>query len=209
MSSKASPSPTTASELRVASTELRRRLDPSTLPFETTAEVEPLSGLIGQPRVQEAIDFGIEMEGVGYNLYLAGAPGSGRTETIRDYLARLAPTRSPADDWVYVHDFDNPQRPHAIRLPPGQGRQLAADMEELIVAARRQLAMVFESEGYEERRRQALADVGRQRDAVLAEMRRFATEHGFALEATPTGLAAGPVLGDRALTPDDVRLLTP
>lgn len=209
MSSKAASSPTTASSLRVAPADLRRRLDPSTLPFETTADVEPLGGLVGQPRVQDSIDFGIEMEGFGYNLYLAGAPGSGRTDTIRDYLARLAPTRPPADDWVYVDDFDQPQRPHPIGLPPGQGRQLAANMDELIVSSRRQVAMVFESEGYEERRRQALAEVGRQRDGVLAEMRRFAAEHGFALEATPTGLVAGPVLGDRPLAPDDIRLLTP
>src|SRR5215469_2791166 len=209
MSSKAAASRATASPLRVAPADLRRRLDPSTLTFETTADVEPLGVLIGQPRVQDAIDFGIEMRAFGYNLYLAGAPGSGRTETIRDYLARLAPTRPAADDWVYVHDFDQPQRPRAIRMPPGHGRRLAADMDELIVAARRQVGMVLESEGYEERRAQALAEVARHRDEVLADMRGFATGHGFVLEATPAGLVAVPALGDRRLTPDDIRLLTP
>ncbi|HSR24253.1 MAG TPA: ATP-binding protein, partial [Candidatus Eisenbacteria bacterium] len=156
-----------------------------------------------------AIAFGLEMDGFGYNLFLAGAPGSGRAETIRDYLQRFTPTRPAADDWVYVHDFDQPQRPRAIRLPPGRARELAADMDELIVAVRRHVGMAFESEGYEERRRRALAEVGRQRDAVLTEMRRFATDHGFALEATPGGLVAVPVLGDRELTPEDIRLLTP
>ena len=209
MSANAAGTETTGSAVRVAVGDLRRRLDPSALPFETTAEVDPLDALIGQPRVQDAIDFGIEIDGFGYNLFLAGAPGSGRTETIRGYLTRLAPTRPTADDWVYVHDFDEPQRPRVIRLASGKGRQLAADMDDLIVAARRQVALVFESEGYEDRRRQALADVGQKRDAVLAEMRRFATQYGFALEATPTGLVAGPVLGDRPLTPDEIRLLTP
>jgi predicted ATP-dependent protease len=209
MSSEAPGSRTTASSLRVDPALLRRRLDPASLPFETTAEVEPISALIGQPRVRDAIAFGVEMQGFGYNLFLAGATGSGRAETIRDYLAGFAPTRPPADDWVYVHDFDQPQRPHAIRLPPGRARELAADMNELIVAVRRHASMAFESEGYEDRRRRALAEVGSRRDAVLAEMRRFANEHGFALEATPTGLLAVPVLGDRPLTPDDIRLLTP
>ena len=195
--------------LRVDPTSLRRRLDPASLPFETTADVEPLAALVGQPRVADAIAFGVEIGGFGYNLFLAGSPGSGREETIRDYLERFAPSRKPAEDWVYVHDFDQPQRPHAIRLPPGRARELAADLNELIMSVRRQVGMAFESEGYEERRREALADVGRRRDAVLNEMRQFASDHSFALEATPNGLVAVPVLGDRPLTPEDIRLLTP
>jgi lon-related putative ATP-dependent protease len=195
--------------LRVDPASLRRRLDPAALPFETTADVEPLATLVGQPRVADAIAFGVEMDGFGYNLFLAGTPGSGRAETIREQLQRFAPSRPPADDWVYVHDFDQPQRPHAIRLPPGRARELASDMDELIVAVRRLVGTAFESEGYEDRRRQALVEVGRRRDAVLADMRRFAGEHGFALDATPNGLVAIPVLGDRPMTPEEIRLLTP
>jgi lon-related putative ATP-dependent protease len=205
---EAAPGPE-LSALRVPSGSLRRRLDPSTLAFETTAEVEPLATLIGQPRVADAIAFGVEMGSLGYNLFLAGAPGSGRAVTIRDHLELYAPTRPAADDWVYVHDFEQPQRPRALRLPPGRGSELAADMNELIVAVRRHIGLAFESEGYEERRQQALAEVGQRRDAVLEGMRRVASEHSFALETTPTGLVAVPVLGDRPLTPDDIRLLTP
>ncbi len=198
-----------ATSLRVDPASLRRRLDPASLPFETTADVEPLAALIGQPRVADAIAFGVEIDGFGYNLFLAGSPGSGREETIRDYLERFAPSRKPADDCVYVHDFDRPQRPHAIRLPPGRAPELAADMNELIVSVRRHVGTAFDSESYDERRGQALAEVGRRRDAVLNEMRQFASDHGFTLEATPNGLVAVPVLGDRPLTPEDVRLLTP
>lgn len=188
---------------------LRRRLEPASLPFQTTADVEPLAALIGQPRVADAVAFGVEIDGFGYNLFLAGAPGSGRAETIRDHLARLAPSRPPGDDWVYVHNFDQSQRPHAIRLPAGRGRELAEDMNELIVAVRRHIDSAFESEGYEEQRQRALTEVGRRRDEVLSGMRRFASEHSFALEATPTGLVAMPVMGDRPLSPEDIRLLTP
>ena len=198
-----------ADRLRLAPERLRRRLDPSSLAFETTAEVEPLAALIGQPRVLESIEFGVEMSAPGYNLFLAGAPGSGRTETIRDYLAGAATARLPADDWVYVHDFGQPHRPRAIRLPAGRAGQLAADVDALVVAARRHIGAAFEGDNYGERRRQALAQISQQRDAVLAEMRRFATEHSFGLEPTPTGLVAVPMLGDRPLTPDEIRLLTP
>lgn len=96
--SSETPAGPAGSPLQVAATALRRRLDPATLPFETTAEVEPLIALIGQPRVRDAIAFGLEMEGFGYNLFLAGAPGSGRAETIRDDLAQFAPARSTSTE---------------------------------------------------------------------------------------------------------------
>jgi lon-related putative ATP-dependent protease len=82
-------------------------------------------------------------------------------------------------------------------------------MDDLIVGMRRHVGMAFDSEGYEDRRRQALGEVSRRRDTVLADMRRFATDHSFALEATPNGLVAIPMIGDRAVTPEDIRLLTP
>ena len=119
--------------------ELRRRVDPAALPFPTTAEVEPLVGTIGQPRALDAIEFGLEVATPGYNLFLAGAPGSGRENTIRDYLERFAATRPVPDDWVYVYDFAAPDRPRAIRLPAGRGSELARDMEEFLGAASRAL----------------------------------------------------------------------
>src|SRR5581483_11034340 len=76
---------------------LRRRADLRALPFETTEEVEPF----------------------GYNLFVSGQPGSGRESTVRDYLTRFSAGRPRADDWVYVHSFDEPDRPRAIRLPAG------------------------------------------------------------------------------------------
>lgn len=117
--------------LALAPEELRRRLDPAALDFESTAEVEPLRGTIGQPRAVEAVAFGLEIETFGYNLYVAGAPGSGREGTVRDYLERVAAARVAPDDWVYVHNFDDADRPRALRLPAGRGCELAADMRRL------------------------------------------------------------------------------
>lgn len=115
---------TTSERLELGADELRRRLDPVTLTFQTTEEVEPLEGTIGQPRALAAIEFGLEIETFGYNLFAAGAPGSGRETTVRDYLERYAAARTPPDDWVYVHNFDDPDRPRAIRLPTGRGCEL-------------------------------------------------------------------------------------
>ncbi|HKI92298.1 MAG TPA: hypothetical protein VJ986_08345, partial [Gaiellaceae bacterium] len=94
----------------LAPDELRRRLDPALLPFETTADVEPLVGTIGQPRALDAIESGIEMATAGFNLFLAGPAGSGRRTTVLDLIGRVAAERPAPPDWVYVHNFDAPDR---------------------------------------------------------------------------------------------------
>jgi lon-related putative ATP-dependent protease len=193
---------TTRESLALKPDELRRRVDPAALPFRTTAEIEPLTGTIGQPRALAAIDFGLGIGAPGYNLFVAGAPGSGRAGTLRDYLERVARERPTPDDWVYVFNFSAPDRPNAIRLPAGRGAELAHDMEEFLRSAQREIPRAFESEDYEKRRQEIMADVGARRDAVDEELQAFAAERGFALETTPAGIVTVPLLEGRPLSPD-------
>ena len=188
---------------------LRRRLDPASFPFETTEDVEPLEGTIGQPRALDAVEFGLEISTFGYNLFAAGAPGSGRESTIRDFLVRFAAARPAPADWVYVHNFAEPDRPTAIRLPTGQGSELARDMDEFIEAARGDIPRTFESEEYARRRREALAGFEGRREHITDQLQRFARERGYALETTPAGIASMPLAEDRPLTPEELERLAP
>jgi lon-related putative ATP-dependent protease len=182
---------------------LRRLLDPADLAFETTAEVDPLTGTIGQPRAIDAIDFGLAIDSPGYNLFVAGAPGSGRTGPLRDYLERAAKERPAPADWVYVNNFTAPDRPNAIPLPAGRGAELARDMDDFLRAAQREIPHAFESEDYERRRHEILSEVGERRDALTSKLQAFANERGFALETTPAGIITMPLLQDRPLSPED------
>jgi len=199
----------TTERLELAAEQLRRRLDPAELPFETTAEVEPLEGTIGQPRALDALVFGIEIETFGYNLFAAGAPGSGRESTVRHYLERFAADRPSPDDWVYVHNFADADRPRAIRLPAGRGHEFAEDMDEFIEAAREDIPRTFDSEEYARRRREALAEFEPKREHVTAELQRFARERGYAIEQTPAGIASVPLADDRPLSPEELEQLSP
>ncbi|MER3410077.1 MAG: ATP-dependent protease [Thermoleophilia bacterium] len=197
------------SSLALSPETLRRRADPASFPFRTTEEVEPLVGTVGQPRALDAIDFGLQVATAGYNIFAAGLPGSGRATTIRDYLERASVRRPPADDWVYVHNFRDADRPNAIRLPPGRGQELARDMDEFVQAARRELARAFESEDYDRRQREIVAAVQRRRDALVQELKAFAADRGFALELTPAGVVTSPVRGGRPLTREEFAALPP
>ncbi|MGZ4353923.1 MAG: AAA family ATPase, partial [Gaiellaceae bacterium] len=180
--------------------QLRRRLEPSLLPFASTAEVEPLEGTVGQPRALGAIEFGLEMQPAGYNLYLSGAPGSGRASTVLDYLRSYSKLRPAPSDWVYVNNFHDPDRPDAIRLPAGRGSELAHDMEEFVAAARREIPRAFESEEYDRRQRDLVAGLNRRREALTEEFKAFAAQRGYAVETTPLGIATVPVVDGEPLT---------
>ncbi len=180
--------------------ELRRTVDPATLPFATTEEVPPLVGTIGQPRALDAIDYGLNAATAGFNLFVAGTPGTGRRSTVLDYVRDLASERPTPDDWVVVHDFRAPDRPLAIRLPAGKGVAFGADMDEFVVAARREIPRAFESEDYARRRREVLAEAAGRQEELEAELTRFAAERGFALRVDITGVVSIPLVDGKPIT---------
>ncbi len=114
--------------------ELVNRCNPDNIPFETTEDIPPLEGTVGQERALDAIEFGLNMDVRGFNLYVAGHPGTGKNTTILDILKRRAKSEPTPDDWVYVHNFDDPLSPIALRLSPGRGTELAQSMNEVIKA---------------------------------------------------------------------------
>jgi hypothetical protein len=119
--------------------QLRRQVDPARLGFASTAEVDSLVGTIGQPRALDALDFGLETGTRGFNVFVAGSPGSGRLTTVLDDLRKHAAARAAPDDWIYVHNFRNPDQPTAIRLPAGVGPEFARAMDEFVDALRREI----------------------------------------------------------------------
>src|SRR6185437_5951024 len=193
--------------LRLAPEQLRRRMDPSALPFQTTAEVMPLSGTIGQPRAIDAIEFGLEIDSRGYNLFLSGSPGSGRESTVLDFLNELAKTLPPPSDWIYVHNFVDPDQPHSIELPGGRGLQFDREMRDFVIAAQREIPKAFESEEYAQRRNTALASLSQERDRILSQLQAFAEARGFSIEMTPTGIATIPVIDGKPIGPEDFEKL--
>ena len=94
--------------LRIPLSRLTTRVDEAQLAFETTREVSPLEGAIGQERALEALAFGLGVDSPGFNVYVAGQPGSGRMTTVTSYLGREAAKRPVPNDWVYVYNFQDP-----------------------------------------------------------------------------------------------------
>ena len=108
---------------------LRKECDPSSLNFASTAELEPLEDIIGQERAVRAMKFGLKIDTRGYNIFMSGMTGTGKTSYAVNCVKKIAKDEKVPDDWCYIYNFENPNQPKAINLPAGLGKVFKKDME--------------------------------------------------------------------------------
>ncbi|HEY7270020.1 MAG TPA: ATP-binding protein, partial [Dehalococcoidia bacterium] len=173
--------------------QLRPVCDPSIFSFTTTAELEPLVGLVGQDRAIDALKFGLDIQSKGFNVCVAGEPGTGRETAVLDYVRTVAATRPVPDEWCYVHNFREPHRPNALRLPPGRGRAFCQVMNAVINEAKDRVPRTFQSEDFVNRRDEILGAVQRHRDALFSQLASRAQAGGFLLQGNPSGFFLVPL----------------
>ena len=100
--------------------------------FETTEELEAVTDGIGQERGIKALQFGINVDVKGYNIYMEGPNGVGKTMYAKNYLDSIAPKKKVPCDWCYIYNFQNPNEPIAVSLPAGQGKEFKESMDGFI-----------------------------------------------------------------------------
>ena len=187
---------------------LRAVVDPDSLGFETTLDVTPLKEkVVGQDRAVHALEFGLGVKDLEYNIFVAGPPRAGKTETIMAYVQELAAKEPTPPDLIYVHNFKDPERPQTLSLPTGKGRGLKADMEELISTLRVHIPEVFESEDYSNRRESLMRSFTQERNAILQGLDAKAGEEGFILNISPTGLMIFPGKDGKPLSEEELKAL--
>ena len=179
--------------LKVTVDQLTSNCDPESLGFETTKEIEPLEGTVGQNRAVSALEFGLGIDAPGFNMFVVGFPGTGRTTTLTNFLRRAAKDRPVPDDWCYVHNFHDQLQPVAVRLPAGVGRQLVQDTEELLHDCQRDIPHAFESAEYRTRVEEAMGEIQQRREAVTQGIESAAAQQGFVVQPSPMGIVTTPV----------------
>jgi len=138
--------------------ELRKRTDPNSLGLSSTREVGCLEALIGQERAVKSISFGLEVQNKGYNIFVVGDHGSGRTTYSLERIRNRTKTEKTPDDLIYVYNFKNPDEPLAITTPAGQGEKLADHLEDLVEELKNALSKAFENSQYEDAKAQLVKE---------------------------------------------------
>ena len=188
---------------------LRKECDPKLMRCATTEELSPLEEIIGQERAVKALRFGLGIEQLGFNIYVAGYPGTGRTTAVKDFLEEIAKKKQVPSDWCYVNNFKNSYEPKAIRLPPGKVKDFQTDLSNLINEAQRALPKAFESEEYATKRESIIKAIGEERNELFSQLSKRAQEEGFAIQTGPTGLLVIPVVKGKPLNEREFNALSP
>ncbi|UWV46392.1 AAA family ATPase [Acetivibrio thermocellus] len=182
---------------------LRKECDPNSFKFNDTSELEPLEGIIGQERAVRAMTFGLKINTRGYNIFMSGMTGTGKTSYAVNYIKKIAKNCKTPDDWCYVYNFENPNQPKAINLPAGLGKVFKKDMEEFIKVLQQEISRAFESEDYE-RERAAIANEYQGKKAELMEiLNRDAEKQGFKVRTTNAGIYFLPVIEGKTITEEE------
>jgi ATP-dependent Lon protease len=148
---------------------LRWHCDPKTLGFRDTTSVEASPEIIGQPRALEALRLGLEIDSPGFNIFVVGLTGTGKTTTISRLFEELRVVGEVPDDLCYVHNFRRADEPTAIQLPAGTGRVFRNDMSELVDYIRQGLPEIYESDEYQTRHRKTVEIFKERGRAVFKE----------------------------------------
>ena len=184
-------------------------LNPSQLRWKCPLEdVAPQEGgeppFIGQDRAQKALVFGLSMEYDGYNVYVAGPEGLGKTTYVMELLQSLCKKRSIPSDWCYVYNFANPQNPIALSLPPGKGKELQQEMDNLIETLKRELPKAFESKDFEEKLHEVTERGRKEKEELMARLASLAEEKGFSVKFSPAGVVVVPLIGGKVVAEEEI-----
>lgn len=174
--------------------QLRRMTDLEAFDFQTTEDLPCLGELIGQERAVRSMAFGLEVKSKGYNIFVLGEPGSGRTTYTLEKLREKAKGQKAPDDWIYVYNFDIPNEPLAISLPAGKAKELATAVEELVEELKQALSKAFDNSQYEDNKAQLVKEFQERVNGLMEDLRAWSKEQGFAIKRTPQGFVNIPIV---------------
>lgn len=188
---------------------LHRAPDDSALRFESTDDLPDLPDVVGQTRAMEALRFGLGIRRKGFNLFVLGSQGSGRHSMVRRFVQQRAETEPVPDDWIYVHDFERPHRPKAIRLPTGRGRVLQRDVDAMLEALPGRLQTALQSEAHRNKRRTLERALERRRARRLRALELEANTHKLTLSSSDDILGFSPLYRGKPMTVEQFAALSP
>ena len=184
--------------------DLKDICNPNLFKFETTKELVDTNDLIyGQERGIKALEFGTEIDIKGYNLYLEGPSGVGKTMYTKKFLTKKAEKEKVPNDWVYIYNFENPNEPVAVSFPAGQGKVFKSTMESFVKDVRKDLRKTFNNDDFEKEKQIIKQEYEEKRENLLKKLNQKTMIQGFQVSSTDNGVYMMPVLDGKTLAEDE------
>ena len=187
--------------------ELKNVCNPNMFNFETTADITDNDLIYGQERGIKALEFGLSINSKGYNLYLEGPAGVGKTMYTKKYVSDLASKQKTPDDWCYLYNFDDPNEPIAVSLSAGSGKEFKESMDSFIKDIRKYLKVTFSNEDFEKEKALIRQGYDDKKDKLLASLNKQCLKYGFQVKSAQNGIYMMPVLNGKAIEEDEFEKL--
>ena len=187
--------------------ELKFTCDSSVFNFNTTDELEPISTGIGQERGIKALEFGLNIDINGYNVYVEGPYGVGKTAYVKNYLNTISKKKKVPNDWCYLYNFDNPNEPVAVALPAGQGKEFRATMNSFINEIKVDIKNTFNNEDFEKEKNLIRQEYEAKRNLLLEKLNQKSAEYGFTVKSAQNGIYMMPIMNGKTIAEEEFNKL--
>lgn len=197
------------SQFRLKPRDLARTCQPSTFRFTSTADIDPLQGIIGQERAVRSLGFAMDIKNEGYNVYLAGYFGTGKTTLAREMLNKKASAEPVPTDWCYVNNFKEHECPHALSLPAGWGQRFRHDVATAMDDFAKNIGKAFENETFELQKAALVNKFMEEGNLLYVRLEAEARVFGFTIQRTQNGVNSIPLKEDGTHMSQDEFLALP
>ncbi len=187
--------------------DLKLSCDSKIFSFNTTDELEPISTGIGQERGIKALEFGLNVDINGYNVYVEGPYGVGKTAYVKNYLSIISKKKKVPCDWCYVYNFDNPNEPIAISLPAGQGKEFRDTMNSFINEIKVDIKNTFSNEDFEKEKKVIKQEYEIKRNILMEELNKKSAQYGFTVKSSQTGIYMMPIVNGKTIAEEEFNKL--
>jgi len=183
---------------------LKMNCNPDMFKFEsTTEELTNIQTGIGQDRGIKALEFGLQVDVKGYNLYLEGPSGVGKTMYTKNYLDNLASKKKVPSDWCYIYNFENPNEPIAVELPAGQGKEFKEYMDGFIKEIKKDIKKTFNADDFEKEKALIKQEFEEKRSELLDKLNEDASKYNFQVKSAQNGIYMMPIVNGKAIEEEE------
>ena len=187
--------------------DLKNYCNPNIFKFDTTEELDDSNVVYGQDRGIKALEFGLSVDSKGYNLYVEGPSGVGKTMYTKKYVGKVAEKKKVPDDWCYIYNFDNPNEPIAVSLASGQGKEFRSDMDAFIDDISKDIKLTFKNEDFEKQKTLMQSNFEQKKSVLLEKLNKDSLKHGFQVKAANNGVYMMPVIDGKAIEEEEFNKL--
>ncbi len=194
-------------KFRLDHTQLVKLCETDCFKFDSTSELTPLYGVIGQERATKALDFGLSIQQRGYNIYVSGTSGSGRTSYVKRITEKKAASKDPSKDWVYVHNYKDTHTPMCLALETGTGKNFQKSVERVVEFLKGEIDTVFTSKEYENTKTVLMEKYTKNTQRIIEELNEIGKAYNFKFSQNERGLISIPLKDGEPMTEEEYRAI--